>query len=379
LLGKAFGGDASAAKSLAKIGLSIKDFDGLSATDSLGLVFDTIKGLESQAEKTAAMMEIFGRGGVEIFNLMEGGSAAIKQATKDIQGFGGELSRVDAAQVEQANDAWTRMQTLIDSVFQQLSVGLAPVFTSVVELITESGSEMQKFGSVSAQTTEILVTGIEFINRAWNFFLASINMARSLLLTMVAEGLSNLSRLEQALIKIGGVKFDFGITELAAATSQAQKEFDQLAARQFGQATGENKFANDLRSKLDDIKNKSKEIAAAVEDNIFAKPIKPEFDLKGLFESAQSIVSNVFGAGMDFINNAFKSTGDLIEASKPTAVQRFSSDAQSAIASTKTQTNVMKQNHKEAQEARDKQTRRLEEIAASVRRAGGILVPIGGA
>lgn len=279
-LGRAQTGDTAAIEALDQIGLSVADFQNLSAIESFGLVSDSINQLGTQAQQTAAVMDIFGRGGTEIFNLIRGGSAAVQQAQADIQELGLELSRVDAAKVEMANDAWTRMQMLINGVFQQIAVALAPVFTALIETVLEMAKQSGFMGTVATTALEAITIGIEIVSRSFNFMMGVIRLVQTLFVSFFSLVLNGLAQVEKALIYLGGQQFDFGIANLASEVDKVMMDLGRKMENNFGQAFGTNDFVEKFKQKLDDVAARSEDIVKNIDTKPFAEPLEPEIEIK---------------------------------------------------------------------------------------------------
>lgn len=71
-------GSKEAQKDLARLGLTVRDFEGLSSFEAIQRVADQIAGLPTPAEKAAASMEIFGReAGLKMVEVLGQGGAAL--------------------------------------------------------------------------------------------------------------------------------------------------------------------------------------------------------------------------------------------------------------------------------------------------------------
>ena len=92
-------------------------------------------------------MDLFGaRVGVELINVLAQGRAGIEAIEQQVRDLGLEMSNIDAAKVEAANDAWTRFKALLSGVAQKFTVGLAPILEAVVNGMIRWGSEGGKAG-----------------------------------------------------------------------------------------------------------------------------------------------------------------------------------------------------------------------------------------
>jgi len=65
------------------------------------------------------------------------GSAAIREQMEDLRMLQGELSEADFQAIQDANDAWTRMEKVMDGVWNKLAVELAPSFEGLVNILID--------------------------------------------------------------------------------------------------------------------------------------------------------------------------------------------------------------------------------------------------
>lgn len=133
---KAAQGSAVAQEGFAAVGLSVKDLQGMSSADRFSKITDAISGLATPAERAAASVRIFGKAGSELLPLFAGGSGAIKEATDEAKRFGLALSGAQGRDVEAMNDSFTKVQSAIGGIVQQVVAYLAPSITAVAETFT---------------------------------------------------------------------------------------------------------------------------------------------------------------------------------------------------------------------------------------------------
>ena len=133
----AAGGSKTAVDAFARIGLSVEDLNGLSASEQFDKIGAAIAGLPSQAERAAAAVALFGEEGVRLLPLFQAGAGGIAQARADAERFGLTLSNLQAGNVEAMNDAFTRAQAAVGGVIDQITAYLAPAIESVTTAFTE--------------------------------------------------------------------------------------------------------------------------------------------------------------------------------------------------------------------------------------------------
>jgi hypothetical protein len=123
------------ARSMLKMGKNIGS-GGLPLDKRLFQVADAIAEIKDPAERSARAETIFGKGGIELINVLIQGGQGIRNSANAIDRYGLAISRVDAAKIEAANDAITEMKTVFGGLRNEFAVGIAPSVTSFVQNLT---------------------------------------------------------------------------------------------------------------------------------------------------------------------------------------------------------------------------------------------------
>jgi len=171
-LGEVKLGTGEAKRALDALGLSLDDLLAASPFEAFRRVSDAISNMETQAEKAAAANFLFGRSGAQLVNLFDGGAAAIDRAADEAERFGTAISRADAAKVEEANDAMTRLGELFTGIIRQITIEMAPAleeFTESLARANEAGGGFAKTFSFALNTITVLWEGL---NAGVGFWLA---------------------------------------------------------------------------------------------------------------------------------------------------------------------------------------------------------------
>lgn len=114
-------------------------------------VADSIAAIKDPAERSKRAVEIFGKEGNELLNILSGGSRNLRETSALLDRFGLSISRVDAAKVESANDAWGRMGILLDGISDKIAVGLSPTMEAFanrsIALIDGVNAALERMGT----------------------------------------------------------------------------------------------------------------------------------------------------------------------------------------------------------------------------------------
>lgn len=142
--------------SFAKMGLSIKDLQGLSPDEQFRLIAEGLNGITDPAAKTAAAMDVFGRSGRAAINMMEDYSARAAEAAKFQSEWGITVSQFDSDRIEAANDAFGRLGMALTGVGNILAAKVAPLIISFSEGLLKLTGEGSTFRDVLGFISENL-------------------------------------------------------------------------------------------------------------------------------------------------------------------------------------------------------------------------------
>jgi hypothetical protein len=134
-------GSGPAADWISRLNLNIGALRGLAPDQLFERYAASIAQLSSRADQLNAIQGLMGKGTEQLLNLIDGGSAALQQAAADVDQLGLSLSRVDAAQVEAANDAIDRLKAVSEGVGQRIAVALSPYVAAFANQLVEAGKQ----------------------------------------------------------------------------------------------------------------------------------------------------------------------------------------------------------------------------------------------
>jgi hypothetical protein len=147
-LGMAARSGGTAARALEDLGVNLDDIIKLSPDEQLQRLSDAISGVENQTIKASIATDIFGRDGVamlKVLNQIE--KDGIAPTVKKLEEYGVAITRIDAAQVEAANDAFLEAQTVIEGLANTLTVELAPFVKEISDRFVDLAKESGGFGA----------------------------------------------------------------------------------------------------------------------------------------------------------------------------------------------------------------------------------------
>lgn len=126
-------GLTTAARAFDELGLSSADLIKLSPDEQFKAIADAMNTIPNQADKARVALDLFGRSGLGLLKVTELGAAGIRRLQQEAADLGLTFNRMDAAKVEAANDAVTRVKASVSGLVQQLTIGLVPVIESIAD------------------------------------------------------------------------------------------------------------------------------------------------------------------------------------------------------------------------------------------------------
>ena len=176
-------GVATYSDSFNALGLSVRDSEGnlKSSETVLGEIADRFADLPDGSTKAAISMEIFGRSGASLINLLNGGSASLEE-------FNYAVSDEFAQNAEFFNDQIAVLAIRFDGFRKQLADALLPTLNNLIGVFSDLFSSQNDFDmlfksiEISIKTVSAArfttIAGFRFLGRVVTDILKIINEAR---------------------------------------------------------------------------------------------------------------------------------------------------------------------------------------------------------
>ena len=297
-------GVATYSDSFKALGLSVRDSEGnlKSSETVLGEIADRFADLPDGATKAAISMEIFGRSGASLINLLNGGSAALSE-------FNYAVSDEFAQNAEFFNDQIAVLGIRFDGFRKQLSDALLPTLNNLIGVFSNLFSSQQDFTmlfdaigfSIKTVSAAIFTTiaGFKFLGRVVTDILKIINEARKGnfkgAIGIGKEGLADTKEQFKEDMKVFNDIFTG--TENAPATyfregTKSVQEFSEEITKSFG---------GQMQSKLKSFNDSIKTIQESMADVV----------VKGIKGMEDALVNFVMTGKLNFKNLANSIIADM--------------------------------------------------------------------
>lgn len=162
-LGEATGQTGAAYDALTKLGLSAEALIGLDIDQRFAAIADAMRTMNLSGAEAQDIMRDLGVRNENLANLMRQGGDAFRAQAEEVRALGLNLSMVDAAQVEMANDSLGIFGDVLTAIQDRLAVTAAPYITALSEKFREAAIESNGFKSTIQSTVETILKGFGFV------------------------------------------------------------------------------------------------------------------------------------------------------------------------------------------------------------------------
>jgi hypothetical protein len=138
-------GNNAAAAALNRLGIDSATFKNLGMDEQFALVADRIQGIENPAERVRLAMDLMGRGGAEMLQVMDQGGASFLEMRDRADELGVTLTKVQSQDIAAMMDAFDDVGYAAKGLAQDFLAALAPAIEWVVKQISWAISKFQVF------------------------------------------------------------------------------------------------------------------------------------------------------------------------------------------------------------------------------------------
>lgn len=184
-------GVKSAQEKFALLGLSISELQKMSPAEQFQAIGTAIGTITDPATRTALAVELFGKSGRELINMLPELSAKIAEASEFNKKFGLSLEDVDAAKVEEAGDAFGRVGMVAQGAGNVIAVQFAPLVTEASNRLVEAAFSADDFASGIQTGMKAASYAIDLVRKAVLLFQTGYNS----MILAVLEGTKKLTSL----------------------------------------------------------------------------------------------------------------------------------------------------------------------------------------
>lgn len=231
-------GNAAAIKMFSQLGVSATDNTGKlrDSKDVFLDVADAVAGIQSPAEKTAVVMDVFGKSaGPELLQMLNQGKGGIEALTTEAQAMGAVLSTETAEQAGQFNDALDRAKIASNGLFLSMARELLPVinnFSDKAQNAATSSGVLEKSATAVGVAFKTVYTGGAVLGNVLGVIGDQMGkvgaMAASLAsgdfdqLQSIWNDRSSIEQYKASIVDLGSIWNDVGGSASSAAAAQSR-------------------------------------------------------------------------------------------------------------------------------------------------------------
>lgn len=300
-------GLGTAIYALDKLNVSAKTLNQLSTDQRIKAVADAIGGLGTQQEKIGVAMQLFGRAGVNLVNMLDTMSEGLTEAQEKAIKLGYALSGAASANIEKFNDSFARLKLTFVGISNVITAELAPAMQTVTDKLT---AWMEKFveGDGMQGFFDFFYSALEkTIDLFADFGVGFLEMIRSILI-----GMNKFKKVfdDEFIDSLNIMIFKLRLTQAEA----------NIAIQNYAKLREEQRKAEEVVGST----NTRTQVVKKWQDNFAALgkfSLKAAQDISVAFDSAAVVISTGFGKAFEDIimgtkkaSAAFKDLGRTIYA-----------------------------------------------------------------
>ncbi len=225
-------GSGEAVKALKELRIDAGALVKLPLDQQMEIVADAMQGVETQADRVRLAMKLFDSEGVALVNTLAGGSEGLREMAAEAGHLGIAISRVDAAQIEAANDAVTRAKGVFTGLGNQLGTAFAPIIKEVADNFRQAALDNAEFGNVGQQVARVVVKAFAKVASAVytvRKMILLVRMGMQVMLGEIVGGVSKLVRSFDPLIeKYNAVASFFGKATITNSVAEGAEEMSRI-------------------------------------------------------------------------------------------------------------------------------------------------------
>lgn len=153
-----------------KWGVSVQDAQGniLTFPEVLNNVRDVLRQLPAGFERSGAAMDLMGRNGRQLLDLMTLSDAQFKSLAKEAEDLGLIFSEAGVDSLEEFQHNLNRLDLQFDAIKLQIGQFLVPAFRTLVQWVQQNSGQIKVFGETIGRVAGVVKEWASAIGNAWD-------------------------------------------------------------------------------------------------------------------------------------------------------------------------------------------------------------------
>jgi len=273
-MGEAKYGVGEGVRGLKMLNLTAEEMISMGTEEAFMKIAERISQAGTAAEQAGIAYNFFGRQGTQLLNMFQQGQEGIEAMREEAERLGLTFSRIDAAQVEAANDALTRARATMTGLFRQATIELSPYIEVLADKFVDIATAGEGLGANVTNVFENLsLSAIRFgdylssLPAYWKGFEAAAHQSLAVVYD-IANAATNLDVLFK---KLKLPKWEYTYKELAEQQRQIAVSLLETGGRElagvYGRENTVRRFYEGLRQETarrrETIEGRARQRAAA--------------------------------------------------------------------------------------------------------------------
>lgn len=136
-ISEAADGSGEAQGALEELGLEAGELNQLKPAEQLNVIADAMDGLAGDAEQVRIAMRLFDSEGVQMVQMLKGGSEALMKMRQAADDLGLTLDETDVGAAAAFSDSMKDIRSVMQAITTELTIGVAPALTKVSNTFVE--------------------------------------------------------------------------------------------------------------------------------------------------------------------------------------------------------------------------------------------------
>lgn len=256
---------SKAAEAFAAIGVSAEDLKNKSLEEIFRAVVDGTSQLADRTDRAAISMELFGKSGLKMGEVMTGGLSVIDEAIASFNELGILLEDDTVRAANSVGDQLDVMGTAMNALSTQITGDLAPTINGLIQQFVELVGQFIESGNASM----VVEQGLAIIDAAIGTTITVINgmmavwyQLQSVVQGVIGRSINNVMSFVQTLGVLGDVIGKVFSGQFGAAASAAKSGWAQVkAAHNLGAAAVEKSVEEYAQKSLDSFNRANRQMA----------------------------------------------------------------------------------------------------------------------
>lgn len=136
-IAEAAAGTGEAKKALEELGLSAQRLNNMRPEQQLEVLADALAGVGNDADKVRIAMKLFDSEGVSMIQMLDGGSAGLRQMRDEARRMGVSLDENATRAAAEANNSFARLEAATNALEIAMARELGPTLSAIAEFLAE--------------------------------------------------------------------------------------------------------------------------------------------------------------------------------------------------------------------------------------------------